>query len=107
MQFLTLQEIRHQCRLDEDDPSEDPYLELIGEAAEQAVTAHLNRNLYAEEVPDDDSTGMVIKKTTKMAMLLMVGQLYENREATISGTIVTEVPLAYQYLLQFDRIIPV
>lgn len=75
MQFLTLEEIRFQCRLLEDDTSEDSQLELYASAAEQAVTQHLNRNLYTDSVPEDDSTGLVIKPTHKMAMLLMTAQL--------------------------------
>ena len=105
MNFLTKEEIRFQCRLDEDDTSEAPMLELYASAAEQAVIQHLNRNLYKDEVPEDDSTGLVIQPTHKMAMLLMTAQLYENREVT-SDLTMKEVPLAYEYLLQADRIIP-
>ena len=106
MQFLTLEQIKHQCRIDADDTSEDDYLELIGEAAEQAVESHLNRTLYINEVPEDDSTGLITNKPIQMAALLMVGQLYENREATSELTM-KEVPLAYGYLLERYRIIPV
>ncbi|WP_299733856.1 head-tail connector protein [uncultured Endozoicomonas sp.] len=106
MQFLTTDQIKQQCRLDLDDSTDDAYLELIGEASEQAVEAHLNRKLYADAVPDEDSNGLVINNPVRMAMLLMVGQLYENREATSELTM-KEVPLAYSYLLESYRIIPV
>jgi uncharacterized phiE125 gp8 family phage protein len=32
-------------------------------------------------------------------VLLMCGHLYENREPTIAGTIVTKIPFTYQYLV--------
>ena len=85
MQFLTTDQIKQQCRLDLNDSTEDEYLAMIGEASELAVESHLNRKLYTDAVPDDDSNGLVINNSVRMAMLLMVGQLYENREATISG----------------------
>ena len=106
MLFITLKQIKKQCRLDADDNSEDPYLELIGLAAEQAVENHLNRTLYADKVPEGESEGLVVTSDITMAMLLMVGQFYENREATSEFTM-KKVPLAYSYLLERYRIIPV
>ena len=106
MQFLTLDQIKQQIRItDPDDASEDDHLTLIGSAAEAAVINHINRNLYPEAVPEDDSNGLVITDNIRMAMLLMVGQLYENREAT-SDLTMKEVPMAYSYLLDSYRIIP-
>ena len=104
MKFLTLEQIKKQLRLDADDTEEDQELTLFGSAAESAVKGHLNRNLYKDQVPEDDSNGLVVTDSILMAMLLMVGQLYENREATSERTI-KEVP-AYSYLLEGYRIIP-
>ncbi|WP_263079232.1 head-tail connector protein [Endozoicomonas sp. Mp262] len=106
MQFLTLEQIKKQLRLDADDIEEDQELTLYGSAAELAVQNHLNRHLYKDRVPDDDSNGLLVTENILMAMLLMVGQLYENREATSERTI-KQVPLAYSYLLERYRIIPV
>ncbi len=39
----------------------------------------------------------------KSAMLLMIGHLYENREAVITGTIATVLPMAVASLLTNDR----
>lgn len=44
----------------------------------------------ANDVPDD----------IKAAILLIVGHLYENKQDVITGTIVSEVPLASRYILQ-------
>ncbi|ELU16554.1 hypothetical protein CAPTEDRAFT_121697 [Capitella teleta] len=111
MRFLTLEEIRQQCRIDADDSGssdEDTLLTRYGMVAEEAVESDLNRNLYATaaDIPEDDTTGLVAKMTHKQAMLLMVGQLYENREATSELTM-KEVPLAYQHFIEKDRVIPV
>lgn len=41
----------------------------------------------------------------KAAISLVVGNLYENREATISGTIIAEVPMAAKALLDPFRLV--
>ncbi|MTI12636.1 head-tail connector protein [Sansalvadorimonas verongulae] len=104
MQFLTIEQIKQQCRIEHDE--EDSLLEFYGRAAESVVVKDLNRNVYTSAVPDDDSTGIVISEDIKAAMLLMVAQLYENREVTSELTM-KEVPMAYDYLLGSYRIIPV
>lgn len=43
----------------------------------------------------------------KRAALLLVGHLYENREAVVIGTIATELPVAVEYLVQPYRILRV
>ncbi|AMO58117.1 hypothetical protein GZ77_20495 [Endozoicomonas montiporae] len=104
MQFLTLDQIKQQLRIELDNTDEDSYLELIGSAAESAVESYLNRSLYADEVPDDDSTGLVIKNHIQMAMLLIVTDFHENRCDTAEQTERTVPPLA-ERLLSAHRII--
>lgn len=41
----------------------------------------------------------------KQAMLLLVGSWYENREATISGATIAEVPFAVDALIAPYRVI--
>ncbi len=107
LKILTLEQIKAQLRLEPDDNSEDSELLLYGLASEQAVSNHINRNLYHVMPPEiDDPTGMLVTHNIIVAMLLMVGQLYENREATSERTI-KEVPIAYSYLLEKYRVIPV
>ena len=103
MQFLTLDQIKQQLRIELDNTDEDSYLELIGSAAEASVESYLNRNLYADDVPDDDSNGLVIKTHIQMAMLLMVGQLHENRGDDESQE--SSVPALAARLLDPHRII--
>lgn len=42
--------------------------------------------------------GIVINEDIKIAMLLMIGHLFKNREATVAGGMI-EMPLGYQHLL--------
>lgn len=45
-----------------------------------------------------------IPQRYKAAILLLLGHLYENREAVVVGTIVSKLPLAYESLLLMDRV---
>jgi uncharacterized phiE125 gp8 family phage protein len=45
-----------------------------------------------------------VPSSIKAAMLLNLSHLYENREATISGTIITPLPMAYDSLLSSYRV---
>ena len=107
MRFLTLDLIKNQCRIELDFTEDDDYLKHLGEVSELAVENDLNRTLYVTEIPESDPCGLLVNVRHKQAMLLMIGNLYENRESTISGTKITEVPLAYKHLIEQDRIIPV
>lgn len=105
MRFLTLEQIKQQCRIESDFTEDDTYLEHLGEVSELAVENDLNRTLYVTDIPEEDPFGLLVNARHKQAMLLMVGNLNENRESTITGTIINEVPLAYQHLIERDRVI--
>lgn len=45
-----------------------------------------------------------VPQPIKHAMLLLISHLYEFREVAISGTIMTQVPMSYEYLLNSYRI---
>lgn len=106
MRFLTLEQIKQQLRIEPDFIEDNAYLEHLGEVAELAVENDLNRTLYVTDVPESDPFGLLVNVRHQQAMLLMVGQLYENREAT-SDLTMKEVPLAYQHLIERDRVITV
>lgn len=106
MRFLTLNQIKQQLRIEPDVIEDDAYLEHLGEVAELAVENDLNRTLYVMDIPESDPFGLQVNVRHQQAMLLMVGQLYENREVTSELTM-KEVPLAYQHLLERDRVITV
>ena len=49
----------------------------------------------------------LIPSSIKQAILLMVGQMYEHRENVVVGTIATELPKTFEYLLHPHRVIGV
>lgn len=106
MQFLTIEQIKQQLRLDPDFTDEDDLLELYGTAAENAAIKTLNRELYPDAVPDSDCTGMVIVDDIKLAMLMTVSHWYKNR-APVTPFEQSDIPLTYKFLLNPYRIIPI
>lgn len=50
------------------------------------------------------ATVEAIPQRYKAAILLLVGHLYENREAVVVGTIASKLPLAYESLVLMDRV---
>ncbi|MBS0878584.1 MULTISPECIES: head-tail connector protein [unclassified Tatumella] len=75
----TVEEVRLHCRIDDD--AEDSLLTAYITAAASRAGNYLNRTLYADEVPDTDSDGLLIAGEIKQALLLAVGFWYGNREA--------------------------
>ena len=72
----------------------ESYPDTIGEADAVKVTFTVGYGATAADVPE----------SFKAAILLLVGHLFENREAVATGLTVTEVPLAWKYLLNSYRI---
>ena len=92
--YLQLNEIKKQVNIDKWFTEDDDYLMSLGEVAEQIVDEHINNNL-ANILEDNDGN---LPAPIRQAMLLLVGNLYQNREG-ISFTQAYEIPLAYSYLL--------
>ena len=106
MQFLTLEMIKRQCRIELDDSEEDESLTFYGKAAEAVVVNHLNQPLYVEAVPENESSGLVISDDIRMAMLLLVSDFYENRSHA-PGSDPHKLPFVVQQLLAPYRIIAI
>lgn len=94
MKYLTLKEIKKHLNIDEWYNSDDSYLISLGETAEQMVDEHIN-NCLSDIVNDNNG---VLPGPLRHAMLLLVGNLYKNREPD-AFTTVTEIPHSYEYLL--------
>lgn len=45
-----------------------------------------------------------VPTTTKQGMLLLIGNWYENREPYVSGTIISNIPLAVESLLSLNNV---
>ena len=59
----------------------------------EAVTIVATCGYAQEAIPGD----------IRVALLLLVGNFYENRESTVRGNIIAELPMGYEALLQSHR----
>lgn len=80
MTFLTLTEIKQQCRLNVEDTDEDGMLQMYGVAAEQTICNLINRS--AIEVMDYYGEDLDDAVPLKQAMLILTAQMYKYREAS-------------------------
>lgn len=104
MALPTIEELKAHINLDHDE--DNALLATYANAAKTTIESYLNRKLYNDSVPDSDSNGIVINDAIKVAILMLAGHWYDNREAvTINGNAST-LPLAYQMLINPYRIIP-
>ena len=94
MEYLNLDLIKKHLNIDEDFHDDDDYLKILGDVAEQVTERHI-----------DDSFGLIMLKnhgkfppTLIQAMLLLVGNYYNNRES-VAFTGVSELPQSYLCLL--------
>lgn len=93
--MLTMAEIRSHLRLDADDAS--PELEVYQAAATDYITQHLGR-----PVPwSVDGAEVPVPASIKAAALLIVADLYENREAQFIGSIRADNPAVERLLYPY------
>lgn len=95
----TIEELRNQCRIDSDDANEDQMITLYCSAAKGQAENYINRKLYDDAVPENESEGLVISPDIKLALMLAVGFWYENREAQ-------SLPAGFFSILEPYRFIP-
>ncbi|CDK69182.1 head-tail connector protein [Klebsiella pneumoniae] len=100
----TIEMLRAQCRIDIDDTTEDEVLTLYYGAARRKAENFINRHLY-EEVPETDPDGLVIADDILLALMLLVGHWYENREES-SDAAKTSIPFGFTSLIEPYRYIP-
>lgn len=96
--YLTLQKVKKHLNINEEFIEDDKYLLDITDAAERIVERHLDNKL---EVLAGQNGGE-LPSPILSAMLLMIGNLYENREAVSYSTAV-EVPISYDYILSLYK----
>ncbi|WAT06485.1 head-tail connector protein [Rouxiella badensis] len=99
----TLEQLRLQCRID--DEESDELLTLMAGAAVRKAENFINRKLYDETVPDTDEDGLLISDDVTLALLLLVGHWYSNREAATEIQ-QTAIPFGFTALLEPYRFIP-
>lgn len=75
---ITLDEIKLQCRIDDD--AEDDLLAVFLTSAKAMIENYTNRKLF-DELPTEDipHNALEITADLKVAILMLVAYLYENR----------------------------
>lgn len=102
---LTIEECKAQCRIDGDDPSDNTLLEIYIGAARRTAENYVKRSLYDDALPSDDPEGLIIQADVKLALMLLVGHWYENREPVNIGNIVSTLPFGFKTLLEPYRFV--
>lgn len=95
--YISLDLAKKHLNLESSYTEDDEYILMLIDAAEQAVRVHVNDDL--EEIAEKN--GGCIPTPLFQAMLLQLGNLYQNRE--IVGTKTTALPFSYQYLIDLYR----
>lgn len=98
MAVLTLDEIKAHLRLDGNE--EDAQLTLLSDAAEDYATQYLGRSL---PWLDDKGAPVPVPASVRAALLLVIGDLYENREGAFVGVSRVDNPTV-ERLLHFHRV---
>jgi hypothetical protein len=93
MVYLTLAQCKQHLLVDASFTGDDDYITGLAGVAEQAVEQHLDRPLAVLV----DSSGNLPAPVTQ-AMLLMVGNLYANREPVAMAS-VNKIPYTLEYLI--------
>lgn len=94
--YVTLNEVKQHLNIDASFTDDDNYLISLIQVCEDSVQKN------TDIVLADQVEGGVLPPSLKHSILLLVGNLYNNREAT-SYSIPKEVPFAYKYLINLNR----
>lgn len=105
--MIAIEDIRAQCRLDDDITGEDAYLQMLLQAATRHVEVCIQKTLVPLAGWDPAAEGAESKQPLtddlRLAVLFLIGHWYANRESVVIGTITSEVPLTFDALIQQYR----
>lgn len=96
--YITLSEARRHLNIDDFFHEDDTYITDLIKVAEDATEKRLNRPLPSLV---DSRTGE-LSASVRQAILLLIGSLYNQREAT-SEKPVKEAELSFSFLTALDR----
>lgn len=94
--YVTLEQAKKQLNIDVSFTDDDNYILQLIQVAEDTVEKNTDIAL-SEQIE-----GGILPPSITHSILLLVGNLYNNREAT-SYSIPSEVPFAYKYLINLNR----
>lgn len=97
---VTMQQVKQHLRLNPCENHEDGHLLLLIEAATDYASQFINR-----PIPwcDDNGKEVSVPFSVRAAILLIIGDLYENREGKFVGVSMTNNPTV-ENLLHFYRV---
>ncbi|MCW2485942.1 phage gp6-like head-tail connector protein [Candidatus Symbiopectobacterium sp. NZEC127] len=104
--MLDIDLVKAHCRV-ETGSDEDTLLNAYILAAGKRVQTYTRRKLYENEDVEgyaEDEDRLLLTEDVQVAMLLLIGHWYENREAVVIGLSVQPLPFAVESLLQPYRI---
>ena len=96
--YLELYQVKKHLNIDEDFTDDDEYLVDLVNVAEAVISKHIDNNL--NEVAK--ANGGKLPSPLVHAMLLLIADLYSNRES-VAYTSISELPLSYKYLLSLYK----
>ena len=83
---ISLAEAKEHLRLQEDGGEEDAYIEMLIKTALRAVKDYIDRP-FSDPVCQDEDNATLLAAPLRYAALLILGDLYENREAQQTMTL--------------------
>lgn len=109
MSVISIDVAMQHCRAEEAD-RDDVQLKL--DAAEESAALYLNRSFYADSLALKEAVlagtagedPMIITKSITAACLLILGNLYANREDVVVGVSVSDLPQGSRSLLSPYRV---
>ncbi|MFW8589822.1 head-tail connector protein [Glaciecola sp. 2405UD65-10] len=107
--MITISQCRIQCNLLEDEVEYDPWFKQTIPAAVAFLSNTINRKIYESEdslLADVNApeSAMVITDDLKLALLMLIGHWFLNREST-SAINLNEVPMGFEEITNPYRII--
>ncbi|EKY1998611.1 phage gp6-like head-tail connector protein [Cronobacter sakazakii] len=105
--MLTKEQVKHHCNIEPDFTEDDNWIENSIKAAARYVETWTRRRLY--DSPEDpgylsDPDHMLYSADIEMAMLMLIGHWYANREAVNVGNVTSALALSTEALLQPYRV---
>lgn len=96
--YIRIGQVKHHLNIDKEFTEDDEYIMDLVKVAEQIVEKHIDYSL--SELAQNN--GDELPSPIIQAILLMVGNLYANRES-IAYASAQEIPFAYDYLLSLYK----
>ena len=94
---IELERIKNHLNIDSGYTDDDDYITYLETVAEQIVEKHIDKTL--EDIIAEDGE---VPTPLLQAMLLIIGNLYDNRESVAYNNVV-EVPNTLSYILSMYR----